>query len=398
MEEKELQALLAQVQEAAKMAATQAYKEQLEAMQKQIEDLKKEANIETFKAEVTRIAAGFKALQEAPKTQKEASIADILKENKAKLKAIAKGGDGEITIKAVTNRDSIDGNAHAVDLDTIGQLATRRLSMYEAFPKVPVGDGNHNGTIRYVDWDEDTIVRAAAMRSEGAQFPESTAKFKTYTIALKKIGDTLPVTEEFMEDEVLAAGELELFLLTNVNLVVDDQISNGDGNGNNLKGLFASVPVFNPALVNKVEKATTYDLIAVAQEQITKTGGAKYQPTTVAMNISQINKMRLAKDKNENYIMPPFVDRSGRVIDGMRVVESNIVPNNQMVLGDFRFGRIYDKGTITIDRGYVDKQFIEDIETIKVRKRLAFLIRNADANGFVKITNVDAAVAAITAT
>ena len=87
-------------------------------------------------------------------------------------------------------------------MNDIGQLGVKRRALYDFFPKVQVGNGNHNGTIAYIDWDEDTTVRAAAIVAEGATFPESTAKFAEYTKKLQKIGDTLPVTEEFMEDEV----------------------------------------------------------------------------------------------------------------------------------------------------------------------------------------------------
>lgn len=319
-----------------------------------------------------------------------------LKANMQTLKNLAKrsGDVTDIVIKAETLRASITSNTQAQDVPGVGQLATRKLTMYDLFPKVQMGT-NNNGTIRYWDWDEDTVVRAAAMLAESGTFPESTAKFKEYTLSLKKIGDTLPVSAEFFEDEAMFAAELSLFLQTNVALEVDDQICNGDNTGNNLKGLFESIPAFNAALVDDVAYATFYDLLVKCKEQITKTGGAKYMPNVVLMNIGSINKLRLTKDTNNNYIMPPFVNRDGSIVDGMTVLESNIVPDGYFALGDSRFGKIYEKGGLEISRGTVDNQFTNDIETLKVRRRLAFLIRYVDRTGWVKVTDIDAAIASI---
>lgn len=371
----------------------------VEAVKASIEELKGLTDQTAIKTAITNLEGQIEAMKEAKvSNDDEPVMVKSLKENMEDIKAIAKGvSTKEVVVKAPTLRASIDGNEQSVMLPDVGQLATRQLSMYQLFPKFPVGAGNHNGTITYYDWDEATTARAAAMVAEGQPFPESTAKWKKYSISLQKVGDTLPVSAEFYEDAVMFAAELNQFLLTNVDLKIDDQICNGDGLGNNLNGLFASVPAFNSAVVSSVPNATFYDLLAVATEQITVTGGAKYMPNFVVMRKSMINKMRLTKDANENYVIPPFVSRDGRNVDGMTVIESNIVPNNQLVLGDLRFARIYEMAGVSLERGLVGDQFVEDMETIKVRKRLLFLIRNVDRTGFVKITNVTAAITAITA-
>jgi len=326
------------------------------------------------------------------------TLATELKANMSAIKALSTSDmTSEVVIKADTNRASIGSNAQVYEIPTIGQLATRKLTLYDMFPKVTLGT-NNNGTVRYYDWDEATTVRAAASIAEGATFPESTAKWKTYTLPLQKIGDTLPVTEEFYEDEAMFASELENFLRTNVDLVIDSQLSTGDGTSNTLKGLISSSTAFSATGLTKVENAQFYDLMAVAPEQITITGGAKDSPNFVVMNKRSINKMRLTKDANENYIIPPFVDRSGKMVDSMMVMESNVIPNNALVLGDSRFAKIYEKPGLTMSKWMPANQFLEDMETIKVRKRLLFLIRNADKGGFIYISDIDAAIAAITLT
>lgn len=340
--------------------------------------------------EIEELSIRMKSLTEAPAAGADKRLA-AAKELVSKTREVLSGAIKEYVAKALTLRTSITNNSQAVDLTDVGQLATRRLAMYDLFPKFPVGDGNHNGTIRYYDWDEATTVRAAAMRAEGAAFPESTATWKRGTISLQKVGDTLPVTEEFLTDEVMFAAELDFFLQTNVALVVDDQIANGNGTGNNLTGLVTSSPAYT-AVASGITDASIYDLIVKVSESITTTGGAKYVPNFAVMNIADINKMKLKKDANYNYVLPPFVTRDGQEVAGIVVIEANCITANTMVVGDSRFGRIYETPGIEITRGLVGTQFTEDEITIKARKRLAFLIREADKSGFRKVTSISAAL------
>jgi len=307
-----------------------------------------------------------------------------IKANKDALKAIGATGK-EVTLKAATNRASIDTNPNQMMLPGIGQLVRVARSLYNVFRKVNLPVGSHNGTIKYIDWDEATTVKAAATIAEGAAFPESTAKFKGYSLDLKKIGDSLPVTEEFFEDEVNAAAELEMFIENNVESAKDSQIVNGDNTGDNLKGLIASVPAYAPAAAGIVD-ANIFDLITKVKENIVKFTGSKYQVNFAAMNLSTINKLVLKKDENNQYLFPPQ-----HPIYNM-IVEDNNVADNVIVVGDSRFAVIYEMGGVTLSRGLVNAQFTSDFVTLKARQRLLFLIRNSDQSGFRKVTDVDAAL------
>lgn len=350
---------------------------------------------ETLKEFLGNEIAGQLAEQSKGVEDKTPTLKSLLKDKKAELKSIAKGtSNDEIEVKALSNRASIANNEQAVDLTDVGQLAHRKLSLYDIFPKVRVSSSNHNGTIRYYDWDEDTIARAAASVAEGQTFPESTAKIKKGSITIEKIGDTLPVTEEFFEDEEMFASELELFLETNVALAVDNQLCNGTGASNTLVGLYQSSPAYTPVASGIVD-ANIYDLIIKMSEDITVTGGSKYSPDTIIARKAVINQMKLKKDGHNNYILPPFVSADGKNIDGMQVIESNIAPANSLVVCDKRFGRIYEMAGVTLAKGYSGTQFVLDEMTLKARKRLAFLIREADKGGFRKVTNITTALATL---
>lgn len=376
--------------------------EQLDALSAKVEGYKAQdvevsvlkADLEALKGKETIEKSVFENLQEQVNQLKEMkvtatvkTIVDEIKENKETLRAIAKGGNAEVVLKADTLRASIATNPHVALVDGIGQLQRKKRSLYELFRKIPVGAGNHNGTIAYVDWDEATTVKAAASVAEGVAFAESTAKFKGYTLALQKIGDSLPVSEEFFNDEVMAAAELEVFLDANVLDKVASQIVVGDNTGTNLKGLITSSPLYT-AVASGIADANIYDLIAKVSEDITSVGGAKYQPDFVAMNIADINKLKLKKDSTYNYVFNFNDPRIG----ALNIVEDNNVPANTLYLGDSRFARIYEMGGVVVSKGYNGTDFAEDMLTLKARKRLAFLIREADKTGFRKVASISAAL------
>jgi HK97 family phage major capsid protein len=387
-------------------------KESVEAAEKRMKDeiAKEDSNeatieamkstIETLKANAIETGLRFKAIAEKKGNFEEVTDAiSELKANMDKIKEIAKGGSEEIELKtivakATTLRADIVGNTQAQDVPGIGQLGSRRLTMYDIFRKAPMGT-NNNGTLRYWDWTTATTVRAAEMVAEGVAFPESEAKWQEFTLTVKKIGDTLPVSAEFFEDEAMFAAELTNFLLTNVALIVDYQICYGAGTGTNMTGIFTTATAFSPSTVTHVEQPTMYDLIRVMREQITKGNGSKFNPDFCAMNISSINRMQLSKDANENYIMPPFVSRDGANVAGITIIESNVVNNDELIVGDSTKATIYEKVGVEVSRGTVDTQFTEDMETLKVRRRMALLVKNSDFGGFVKVTDIDAALAAI---
>ena len=316
------------------------------------------------------------------------SVSEELKEKKSEIKSLVSGSaNAEVELKALTNRASVSDNALGFFIPEITQLGHKERSLYNVLPKVTVSDKNTGGTIRYRDWDEATTVRAAAMVAEGAAFPESTAKFKWYSEDLRKIGDTLPVTEEFFEDEAMAASELEMLLDVNVNLVIDTQLVNGDGTGQNLKGLLNVAPAYAP-VASGISAPNLKDLAIKVKNDITRSRGSKYSPDMALVNSLTMESLILKKDSTNNYIF----DENTGTIGGLAVVIDENVPNNQMIVGDRRYARIYEKTGVVLSKWMPNNQYLEDEITIKARKRMLLLVKNGDRTGFRKVTDIAAAL------
>ena len=123
--------------------------EQLEKAQSK-EDAK--AELEKAKKELKEELAKEVANQLLEQTSKGSdeskTLVEEIKEKKDEIKSIANGDKNtEVEIKALSNRASIANNTEAVRLSDIGQLGVKRRALYDFFPKVQVGNGNHNGAI-----------------------------------------------------------------------------------------------------------------------------------------------------------------------------------------------------------------------------------------------------------
>jgi hypothetical protein len=350
-----------------------ATKEEISEMQKHLDAL--ESKMKNFSLDSAK---------------KDISLVDEIKENKDAIVKMVKSNVGTIELKANTVLASIATNETSFHLPDIGQLGVKATTLYDVLPKINVPAGMHDGKVSYIDWDEATTVRAAAAVAEGAAFPESTAKFKYYTEDLKKIGDILPVSEEFGEDATTAAAELSRFLQVNVAQERSRQLVLGDGTSNTFRGLLNRAPDYVP-VASSVIDANIRDLVVRMRIDIVKTRGSKYSPDIVVMNSNTKERYFGKKNADNNYLF----DQAANTIAGLAIVEDNFMPDNQLVVGDRRFAAIYQMMGVILSEGYVGDQFGEDLKSIKARTRLMMLIREVDRTGFLHCTDITAALATL---
>lgn len=365
-----------------KTAAENAAKEAVKGLASQEDLTDANAKLKTALEEIETLKENGRV------DKKRKSLPEEIKEKRDDIIKVVKGNAGEVEMKALVTRASVVDSPSGFVLPEIGQLGVKERSLYNILPKVTVSDSNTHGVARYRDWDEATVVRAAAAVAEGAAFPESTAGFRWYSIPLRKIGDTLPVTEEFFEDEAQAAAELDMFLEVNVNTEIDDQLVNGDNTGQNLAGILNTSPVYT-AVASGIPSANLKDLTIKMRNDITRTRGSKYRPDMVLVSSSTMEDLVLAKDANANYIF----DENTGTLAGMTVVIDENMADNQVMVGDRRYARIYERTGLVLSRGMVNNQFNEDELTLKARKRMLLLVREVDKTGFRKVVDVDAALA-----
>jgi hypothetical protein len=306
---------------------------------------------------------------------------------------------GTPLVKTQVVRSAVSGSTMAMRLTDVGQLPYLGMKMTNIF-RHATADESSAGVIRF--YDQAAITRAAASTAEAAAAPESVISWIERLIKIEKVTDSIPVTKEAWRQIYFIQSEIDRLLNINLALKEDNLLWSGDGATPNITGVYTTATAVNIAArvadvsIKAVQFANIYDLIASMRVLIMNSKQSKYLPNVVVMNPADILAYKLTKNSFGQYVIPSFVTADGTTIDGCSVVESSQVTVNTLLVGDSRYGTIYDLGGIEIEMGYINDQLVKGAMTIMATKFETLLIRNVDADGFLKCTDIDAAVAQLT--
>jgi len=317
------------------------------------------------------------------------------KEISSVLKDYKKGDKFSFSVKFISG--DVTGNPSTPQLvPGIGQIPMPKFVLSNFFPISPI-QPNNEGVASYDDWDEATTVAAAAAIAEGAVFPESTAKFTRKSITIEKVGDSISMSIETIRDYGRFVAELARFISRNVLKVVNQALWNGTGVTPNIAGLYTNAPALDTLTVTAKEKTSTpdiIDLVKVLNKRILNGADDKYMPNFAFVNHDDYLTLQLAKDTTGNLIYPNGVPMVGAI----EIIPTSFVATNTMLVGDKNFVELIgDPNAIEIEAGYRTGDWENDKESIKARVRTALLLRDADKSGFLKVTDISAALVAITA-
>lgn len=360
-----------------------------EEIKNQIKELKSEIN----SSNVEQLKVLNKALEDQGLAIKKLTLGGGAKQRKtiedelyAVKDKLLNAKNENVVIKTDVTRASITNSTISMRLPDVGQLATQANRLAPLFAAGTISEGQ-GGVVRYID--QKAVTNAAAAVAENAEKPESAITWEEYTMALQKVAHNIPVTEEALTDIPFMASEINNMLLKYLEIKVDNYLWSGTGTAPQIKGVYTYADTYTPAAAG-ISDASIYDLIVKVHEDIV--GATQYMPNYAVMNIADINKMRLKKDANDNYVLPPFVSQDGTQVAGMTIIASNSVTANTMLVGDFSFATLYRLGGVRLEIGRIANQFIENQVTIQAETRLGLLVRNAHTDAFRKVTSISAAL------
>ena len=258
-----------------------------------------------------------------------------------------KGDKFALNLKTEVTRASVADNTMASDVAGLAHIPRRNNAVSDLFNQATLGPDS-NGTIRY--WQEAAQTDNAAPVAESDAISESALTWEEILLPLRKIGDSMRVTREALEDVSFISAEIRNFSLKNVELQLDEQALLGDGTGQNFSGVDLVAPNYAAGGFTGLfgTAATIYDVISTGIVQIANAGqNSVFVPNAIVMNPTDAELMRLSKDADNNYIMPTWLSTDGMSVKGVRIIESQLVPANQAYIGDFTFGTMWGAGTTT---------------------------------------------------
>jgi len=145
--------------------------------------------------------------------------------------------------------------------------------------------------------------------------------------------------------------------------------------------------------------ANIFDLMrsAVYQIRLSMQTDSRFNPNTILINPATMGLLKSTKDDNGQPFIPYFMVAGNIVIDGATVRESILVPENQMYVFDSTKGNIHVSRNLTIEFATQHaNNFMEDKVAYKATMKGQFIVRNQYKNAFLKVTDVEAAIVAIT--
>lgn len=385
-----------------KSISEKASNEELTALKAEVAKLK-DSEFETMKSTLKAQGKEMAKLVEQVETQtaKEGvsftmAVLKGLKENEENLKEVLKHGSGTVKLEIKASQDASDitsGTDYAAIESGVGQIATRQALMKQLFPVQAI-------STEYLKYnDQETIVRDAKnVAGCAASTHNSKITWQVRTLQMSKVRDFVDLCVDMVDDYDYVEGEIRNLVSTDVALKVDQQLLLGTGVYPELNSVDAVASTFGAgSYAAAIQDATLIDLIKVGAAQISDFGqNNKFMANTVLLNPVDAVKMQLLKDADGNYIVPNWITSDGVNIGAMRVIANQLVPADEMYIFDSTKGTIFQRRGATVEMAFENREnFEKELVTVKAYERLNFRVRNVDANAFLHVPSIAAAVAAI---
>lgn len=249
------------------------------------------------------------------------------------------------------------------------EATTRPLQLIDIIPLSPTGQQ----TIKYME--ETTRTHAAAETAEGGAYAESTFVFTERSSEVRKITDSLPVTDEQLEDVEMMPGYINGRLMFGLRQRWDTQAYVGNGTAPNLRG------IINVAGIQTQAKATdpVPDAFYKAMTKVRTVGRAV--PTHQVMHPEDWQDVRLLRTTDGVYIWGSPSEAGVERMWGLPVVQNEARAAGSGLVGSFQPAWIsaFERKGVDIQVGYVGTQFTEGKRTVRGDMRVALVLFRAAA-------------------
>lgn len=230
---------------------------------------------------------------------------------------------------------------------------------------------------------ENSFTNAADTVGENGLKPEAAFDVKEETAPVRKIAVVGRVSDEMFADYSAMQSYVDGRLRYMVGAKEEAQILNGDGNGNNLKGILATTGI-------QTQDTTGETLQDAIHKGITKVrSNAFLEPDGIVINPTDWETLRLAKDDNDQYYAGgPFSAVAGLQIWGVPVVVTSSITAGTVLVGAFRIGaQAFYKAGVTVEASNSDgDDFSYNRMAIRVEERLALAVFRPAA--FCKVADI----------
>ena len=227
---------------------------------------------------------------------------------------------------------------------------------------------------------------------EGEDKTQLSVRYEEREAKAKKIAVYGKVTTEMMRYLPRLINYVKNNLVKRMDIKTEDGLVNGDGNGDNLKGILQYATEFDggagvagEGLAGLVETPNIYDVLRAVALQVQNSYGIAYR---VYVTPDTIANMDVEKDSEGRYLIPPFKTTNGMQVAGMELIPtlSLIGTGYDFVGGDLSVVHVEFLYQTNIQIGLDGNDFTKNLKTILVEQELVQFVSANDTQVLVKGT------------
>ena len=249
-------------------------------------------------------------------------------------------------------------------------------------------------------WTERTNEEGdAEFIGEGDLKPLVDAEWATFSDDIYEVAERWKFSKRLMNHAPSVIDNFRTHANELIENKIDDTVLSGDNSNNSLEfnGLetVGTAFIVPTQLANYYPGANIFDAInAVATfVRLNNFKGA----LTCILNPVWKALMQGIKDRDDNYIIPPFVTQDGMQVGEVRVVFSNRFDASKIILGDLKKYNLVMSEDISYDEGYENDDFSRNLVSRKLEAFMGSYIKGSDAGSIVSddISTILSAIATI---
>lgn len=217
----------------------------------------------------------------------------------------------------------------------------------------------------------------------GGYKPESGLALEKVTTTIKTLAHWMPMTKRAASDAGQVRTLVDAFLRYGLNEELEDQVLTGAGTGENFTG------ILNSGIMTVGSAGTDIDAVVDAIRTIRVTG--RRRPSAVVMHPNDwySTGFLLAKDTQNRYLIgdPRASLEQLQSLWGMRVVTTEAMTENTALVGDFRFGVLWEREgiSLSVTDSHLDF-FTRNLLAILAEMRAGFGV--LDSQAFCTVTSI----------
>lgn len=375
-------------------------------MQKEFDALKKqisEINVKSVQEQVDNLTKSMEEMKLKNISPETKSFAVELKEQLNKeietLKKMAGGAKGEriaLQVKAfleTANASITTGSLQPIPQFEMGisKEPDRNPFLLNIITTGIASSQTIYWTQRKTRTDNSGFVTEGTLTTlAGGTVTESVLGYETKSASMQNLTEFIKVSNNSLDDLDWILSEVQTELMTLMALKIDAAILNGTVAVNGFDGILGKATAFHAGGDTLATGVTPnrFDALVFALNQIQV---ANFTPNYIVLHPSDVRDMKLTRDDNGTYIIPPTMATGSNVaVDGVRIIANTGMTKGTYLVGDFSRAKFWLRKGLEINIWEQNEDdATKQLKTITAYMRGTLVIKDADTKAFVTDTFAD---------